>query len=78
VQTGGGCGNGARIFGKHRLVTVAIRDFVGTIDIRRERHVAEALEMFADGVLVVRNESQRAQPEFPACQHRALKFAISK
>ena len=78
MQTRGWCGNGTRIFGKHGLVALAIRDFVGTIDIRRQRHVAEAIKMFADGVLAVRNESQRAQPEFPPCQHLALKFAITK
>jgi hypothetical protein len=40
--------------------------------------MAEALEMFADGVLIVRNESQRAQTKFPTLEHLTLEFTSTK
>src|SRR6266850_6390390 len=78
MQARGGCGDGARIFGKHGLVALAVRGLVGAIDIGRERHVSETIQMPANRRLVVRNESQRSQPQFSTRQDLALEFTIPK
>src|SRR5713101_1351276 len=78
MQTRGGCGDGARIFGKYGLVALAVRRLVGAIDIGRERHVSEPIQMLANVAVVMRNESQRSQPQFPTRQDLAVEFTIPK
>ena len=55
-----GSSNRTGTFGVHRLIALAVRYFIGAINVRRKRGVAQPLELFADTVLVMRYKSQRA------------------
>ena len=60
MKTGRGSGNRTGTFGVHRLIALAVGCFIGAIDVRRKRGVAQPLELLADTVLVMRYKSQRA------------------
>ncbi len=56
VQPGGGRGDGAGLAREHGLIALAIGGLVGAFDVRRQRHVAEPLEMRLDRL----GEAERA------------------
>ena len=78
MKTRGGGSNRARIPGKHGLIAFAIRRLVCAFDVRRQRHVAKPLHMLVHGSVVMRDEAQRAQTEFPLRGYFAFQFPFAK
>ncbi|MCY1430563.1 hypothetical protein D9M71_465130 [compost metagenome] len=46
VQAGGWRGHGASALGVHRLVALAVGALIRTVDVRRQRHMADAIEQW--------------------------------
>src|SRR5262249_38621542 len=78
MKTCRGSRNRAGILREHRLIAFAIRGFVCARYVPRERHVAEALQVFVQGLLVMSNEPQRAQAELPSRSYFGLQLSFAK
>ena len=53
VQSGRRRGNRTALARINRLIAIAIGDRIGTLDVRRQRHVADRVDRFADGRAVL-------------------------
>src|SRR4029079_17738492 len=47
---------------EHRLISIAIRGAVGTLDVRRQRHVPDRVDRCIDGRSIVGPEPKKAAP----------------
>ena len=60
MQTRGRCSDGTRFFAVHGLVQLAVGVFIRTVDIRRQRHMADGVEDIQHAAFVVKlNFKQR-------------------
>src|SRR5712692_2254345 len=76
VQPGGRSGNGAGLLCENGLVALTVGGLIGAINVRRQRHVAQALER---GVEVLPGmKAERALSEFSAADDFGLQFALAK
>src|SRR5260370_16604016 len=78
MKTSSGRRNRAGTLGENGLIALAVRSFIGALDIRRKRDMAEALEMPADAGLVMRKEPQSAQAEPTAGENLRFQFPLAK
>src|SRR5260370_9274299 len=78
MKTSGGGRNRAGTLGENGLIALAVRSFIGALDVRRKRDMAEALEMPADAGLVMRKEPQSAQAELTAGENLRFQFPLAK
>jgi len=78
MKTGGRCGNRAGALGEDGLIALAVRSFIGAVDVRRKRNMTKPLEMLADAALVMRNEAQRAHSKLAARENFGFKFTLAK
>src|ERR1700756_3628456 len=74
VEAGRGGGDGAGPPRVDGLVTLAVGSFIGTVDVRRKRDVAEMLQVFFDGKRVMRREADGANSQFSAGKNFGLGF----
>src|SRR5258708_7859553 len=66
------------MLGENGLIALAVGTFIGAFDVRRQRNMAEALEMPADAALVMRNETQGTQAKLTARKNFGLQFPVTK
>ncbi len=74
VQPGGRSGRGARLAGEDRLVALAVLRPVRPVDVGRQRHVAEPLELLVQIALAV--EPHFPQAVLPAPDDLRLQFVV--
>src|SRR2546426_7741778 len=76
VQPGGRSGDCAGLLCENGLVALAVGGLIGAINVRRQRHVAQALER---GVEVLPGmKAERALSEFSAADDFRFQFALAK
>src|SRR5688572_33409254 len=63
VQSRGRCGDGPTVAGVHGLISLAVRRTISTLDVRRQRRVAEALDCRLHIHAAVRPQPNRALPK---------------
>src|SRR6266436_2419637 len=78
MQTRGGSSDRAGTFSEYGLIALAVRRFIGALDVRRQWNMTEALEMPADAALVMRSETQRAQAKPTPRENFGFQFSLSK
>src|SRR2546422_8434435 len=76
MQPGGRSSDGARLLCENSLVALTVGGLIEAINVRRQRHVAQALER---GVEVLPGmKAERALSEFSAADDFGLQFALAK
>src|SRR5215470_130116 len=78
MEPGGRRRNCARLFGKDRLVSRTVRVFVVTLDVQRQRHVAELLNCLFYAAIGVCAKSNGSQTEFPTPDDFAFQLFLAE
>src|ERR1700751_4333357 len=64
--------------GEHRLIALAIGSLILAVNVRREGHVSQAIDVLRYAVRIARSQSYRSHTEFTARQHFRLELAFAK
>src|SRR6266478_2262431 len=78
MKTSSRCGNSPRTLGEDGLIALAVRSFIGALDVWRKRNMPQTLQMLANAALIVRNKSERPQAKLTARKNLAFQFALAE
>src|SRR5215472_1516835 len=76
MQAGCGGGDGPRVLGKNRLISLAVHWFVLARNIWRQRNMTETLDRLRDVSLC--SQADATQSVFAAAEHLRAKLSITK
>ena len=78
MESRSGSGDGTRLLRKDRLIALLVQFLIGAVDVGRQRHMAEFLDIHIDGEIIYAAKADRAETEFPSRQDFAFQFASAK
>src|ERR1700682_3453646 len=78
MQAGSRRSNGTRLLGENRLISLTVGQLIWAIDVGREWHVPQSVQMLTYGARIARSKAQSSQTEFSGGDHFGLKFTSTK